>query len=151
MCKRVTMIEGSSLDEAIAADVRRLAQGCGNVLVMLDSNHTHEHVLRELELYSPLVTKGNYLIVFDTIVEDMRIAVGRSSNSRDWNAQLPELLPAYLGDTWLSTPIDPATVGQNQLLLASVNFEDFGLDTYKINYTIRFSAEGWVAPVNPPL
>jgi len=71
MCKRVTMIEGSSVDEATAAEVRRLAQGCSNVLVMLDSNHTHEHVLRELELYSPLVTKGNYLIVFDTIVEDM--------------------------------------------------------------------------------
>jgi cephalosporin hydroxylase len=71
MCRRVTMIEGSSVDEAIAAEVRRHAKGCGNVLVMLDSNHTHEHVLRELELYSSLVTKGSYLIVFDTIVEDM--------------------------------------------------------------------------------
>lgn len=87
----------------------------------------------------------------DAIIEDMRNAVGRSSSTRDWNANLPELLPAYLGNTWLSTPIAPATTGQNQLLLASVNFEDFGLDTYKINYTIRFSVEGWVDAVNPML
>jgi hypothetical protein len=86
-----------------------------------------------------------------TIVEDMRVAVGRSSSTLDWNANLPELLPAYLGSTWVSEPIPPAATGQNQLLLASVNFEDFGLDTYKINYTIRFSAEGWVEAVNPAL
>jgi hypothetical protein len=81
----------------------------------------------------------------------MRVAVGRSSSTLDWNANLPELLPAYLGSTWVSEPIPPAATGQNQLLLASVNFEDFGLDTYKINYTIRFSAEGWVEAVNPAL
>ena len=85
------------------------------------------------------------------IVEAMRNAVGRSSFNRNWNSTLPDLLPAYMGTTFTSIPIPPATVGESQLLLASVNFEDFGLDTYKINYTIRFSAEGWVAPVNPPL
>jgi cephalosporin hydroxylase len=41
------------------------------VLVVLDSNHTHEHVARELAQYAPLVTKGSYLVVFDTIIEDM--------------------------------------------------------------------------------
>lgn len=71
MFKCITMIEGSSLDEEVAAKVYKLANGKGPVLVVLDSNHTHEHVIRELELYSPLVTKGSYLVVFDTIVEDM--------------------------------------------------------------------------------
>lgn len=86
-----------------------------------------------------------------TIVDDMRNAVGRSSFNRDWNSNLPELLPSYMGSTWTSVPIPPATVGESQLLLASVNFEDFGLNTYKINYTIRYSAEGWVDAVNPML
>ena len=69
--RRVTLIEGSSVDEAVVEQVRRHAEGRQNVLVLLDSNHTHEHVLRELELYSPLVRRGNYLVVFDTIIEDM--------------------------------------------------------------------------------
>ena len=71
MFKCITMIEGSSLDEEVVGKVYKLANGKGPVLVVLDSNHTHEHVIRELELYSPLVTKGSYLVVFDTIVEDM--------------------------------------------------------------------------------
>lgn len=86
-----------------------------------------------------------------TIVDDMRNAVGRSSFNRNWNSNLPDLLPSYMGSTWTSVPIPPATVGESQLLLASVNFEDFGLNTYKINYTIRYSAEGWVDAVNPML
>lgn len=71
MFKRIEMIEGSSIDEDIADQVAKRAEGCKSVMVLLDSNHTHEHVLRELELYSPLVTKGNYLVVYDTLVEDM--------------------------------------------------------------------------------
>jgi cephalosporin hydroxylase len=69
--KRITMIEGSSIEEGTARIVRDFAAGKRRVLVALDSNHTHNHVLRELELYSPLVTKGSYLVVFDTLVEDM--------------------------------------------------------------------------------
>lgn len=68
--KRITMIEGSSTDEKIAEEVRRMAEG-KKVLVCLDSNHTHEHVLGELELYAPLVSVGSYCVVFDTIIEDM--------------------------------------------------------------------------------
>ncbi len=69
--KRFELIEGSSIDEKTVAQVRAAAQGKKPVMVILDSNHTHEHVLNELELYSPLVGKGSYLLVLDTIVEDM--------------------------------------------------------------------------------
>ena len=68
---RISLIEGSSVDPAVASRVRGLAKGRGGVLVLLDSNHTHEHVLRELDLYSPLVTRGGYVVVFDTVIESM--------------------------------------------------------------------------------
>jgi len=71
MAPRIRMIQGSSVDEGTAEQVRQALAGCTNPLVVLDSNHTHEHVLRELELYSPLVRKGGWLIVFDTVVEVM--------------------------------------------------------------------------------
>lgn len=71
MFKRITMIEGPSVDPDIVTRVRGFAAGRRRVLVVLDSNHTHEHVARELELYSPLVTKGSYIVVFDTVIEDM--------------------------------------------------------------------------------
>jgi cephalosporin hydroxylase len=71
MFKRITMIEGSSLDKEVVKQVYEFAKRKEKVLVVLDSNHTHEHVLRELELYSPLVANGSYLVVFDTIIEDM--------------------------------------------------------------------------------
>jgi len=69
--KRISMIQGSSTDQDIAEAVYKIAYGKKNIMVILDSNHTHEHVLKELQLYSPLVKKGGYLIVFDTIIEDM--------------------------------------------------------------------------------
>jgi len=69
--KRITMIQGSSVDEGIVEEVRRVAQGRQRVLVILDSNHTHDHVSQELMLYSPLVTNGSYVIVFDTVVDEM--------------------------------------------------------------------------------
>jgi cephalosporin hydroxylase len=71
MADRITMFEGSSITDEMAGRVREFARGYESVLVVLDSNHTHEHVLRELELYAPLVTPGSYCVVFDTIVEDM--------------------------------------------------------------------------------
>ncbi len=71
LAKRIKMIQGSSVDEAVAQQVYEIARGRKQVLVVLDSNHTHDHVLKELELYSRLVTKGSYLVVFDTVVEDM--------------------------------------------------------------------------------
>lgn len=71
MSKRIKMIEGSSTDEEVLREVRALAEGRRSILVVLDSLHTHEHVLKELQLYAPLVTRDSYLVVFDTVVEDM--------------------------------------------------------------------------------
>jgi cephalosporin hydroxylase len=69
--KRITMLQGSSIDDQIAQQVYAFVRNKQRVLVVLDSNHTHEHVRKELEFYAPLVTKGSYLIIFDTVVEDM--------------------------------------------------------------------------------
>jgi cephalosporin hydroxylase len=69
--KRISMIEGSSIDESVVEKVREYSRGKKRVLVCLDSLHTHDHVLRELEAYSPFVTTGSYCVVFDTIVEDL--------------------------------------------------------------------------------
>jgi cephalosporin hydroxylase len=71
--QRIQLIEGSSVDSDVAAQAQHAASTCRSVLVVLDSNHTHDHVLRELELYSPLVTKESYLVVFDTVVEEMPV------------------------------------------------------------------------------
>ena len=71
MRPRMELIEGSSIDPAIIAQVKKHAEGKERVMVFLDSNHTHDHVLAELEAYAPLVTPGSYCVVFDTIVEDM--------------------------------------------------------------------------------
>lgn len=71
MYKRITMIEGSSIAPEIVAQVVALAKGKQRALVCLDSNHTHDHVLAELQAYAPLTTVGSYCVVFDTVVEDM--------------------------------------------------------------------------------
>jgi cephalosporin hydroxylase len=71
LSKRIKLIEGSSISEGVIQQVRALAQDKRSIMVSLDSDHTHEHVLRELEMYSPLVTKDSYLVVFDTGIEDM--------------------------------------------------------------------------------
>jgi cephalosporin hydroxylase len=71
MAKRIRLLEGSSTDPAVAARVREHARGRHAVLVVLDSDHTHAHVRRELDLYAPLVTRGSYLVVLDTLIEDL--------------------------------------------------------------------------------
>jgi cephalosporin hydroxylase len=71
MARRIDMIQGSSISEDVIAQVRAYAEGKERVLVILDSNHTHEHVLAELHAYAPLVTLGSYCVVFDTLIEDM--------------------------------------------------------------------------------
>lgn len=71
MAKRISMIQGSSVAPDVTEQVSAAAQQAKKVLVMLDSNHTHEHVLQELQHYAPLVSKDSYCIVFDTFVEDV--------------------------------------------------------------------------------
>jgi cephalosporin hydroxylase len=70
MSPRIRLIQGPSTEHTVVEQVRGLVAEQERVMVILDSNHTHDHVLRELKLYSPLVTRGSYLIVFDTSVED---------------------------------------------------------------------------------
>ena len=71
MRNRMELIEGSSIDPEIIAQVRAHAKDNEHILVSLDSNHTHDHVLAELEAYAPLTSKGSYCVVFDTLIEDM--------------------------------------------------------------------------------
>ncbi len=71
MYKRIHMLEGSSVSEEMIEKVKPFAKDKKSILVCLDSNHTHEHVLAELNLYAPFVTPGSYIVVFDTIVEDL--------------------------------------------------------------------------------
>jgi len=70
MSHRVSLIQGSSIDTAIVDQIRERVAG-KKVLVVLDSNHTHQHVLEELRLYAPMVAVGSYCVVMDTVVEDM--------------------------------------------------------------------------------
>jgi cephalosporin hydroxylase len=69
MFKRIKMIEGSSVDEKVIKEVDKIVKKHKKVIVCLDSLHTHDHVLAELNLYSKFISKGSYIIAFDTIIE----------------------------------------------------------------------------------
>jgi len=71
MSRRINLIDGSSIAEEVVGKVKRIASNYDRILVCLDSDHTHSHVLGELEAYSSLVSVGSYLVVFDTIIEFM--------------------------------------------------------------------------------
>ena len=77
---RVELMEGSSTDAALVERVQQRVAGAGPVLVCLDANHTHDHVLAELHAYAPMVGAGSYVVVFDTIIEQL----GGTEN-RDWS------------------------------------------------------------------
>jgi cephalosporin hydroxylase len=85
MFKRIRMIEGSSVSPDVVNEVKALCNGKQKILVCLDSNHTHEHVLQELQLYAPFVSLNSYIVVFDTIVEDLpnNYLPGRAWNRGD--------------------------------------------------------------------
>jgi cephalosporin hydroxylase len=71
LSRRIEMVQGSSIDADVVQQVRQRAAGFQRVMVCLDSNHTHSHVLAELRAYADLVTVGSYCVVFDTLVDDM--------------------------------------------------------------------------------
>jgi len=71
MASRIEMIQGSSIAPEIIQQVHQFANKFSRILICLDSNHTHEHVLGELEAYAPLTSVGSYCVVFDTVVEDL--------------------------------------------------------------------------------
>lgn len=71
MYKRIKMLEGNSVTEEMVNKVKSCADGKSKIIVCLDSNHTHQHVLDELSYYSPFVSIGSYIVVFDTIVENL--------------------------------------------------------------------------------
>jgi len=71
LAHKIDMFQGSSVAPEVITQVYEYAKGYERIFVSLDSNHTHDHVLAELEAYAPLTSKGSYCVVFDTIVEDM--------------------------------------------------------------------------------
>jgi cephalosporin hydroxylase len=100
MANRITMIQGSSIDQAIVAQVRAAVGDAKRVMVCLDSNHTHDHVLAELNAYAPMVTPGSYCVVFDTVVEDLP---EKLSFDRPWG---PGANPKTAIQAWLPTQSD---------------------------------------------
>ena len=95
LARRIRMVEGSSLDEQVVEEARAAAGQVERVMVVLDSNHTHEHVLGELRAYGPLVTVGQFLVVADTFVEQMPLQEHRP---REWG---PGNNPATALRAWL--------------------------------------------------
>jgi len=81
LSKKITMFEGSSIDKGIIRKVIKFAKSKKKVLVCLDSNHTHNHVLAELRAYTPLVSIGSYCIVGDTGIEDLPAG---TTSDRPW-------------------------------------------------------------------
>jgi cephalosporin hydroxylase len=81
MSDRITLVEGSSVEPAIVRQVQNAIAGDEPVLVTLDSSHTRDHVRRELELYSPFVAPGSYVVVFDTVMD---LVSDTPSGQPDW-------------------------------------------------------------------
>jgi len=73
LAKRITMIEGSSIEQDVIDRVHAIAKDKERILVCLDSNHAHDHVLAELDAYAPLASVGSYCVVFDTVIEDLPV------------------------------------------------------------------------------
>ena len=80
--KRIKLIEGSSIDDSVIHKIKKIIKDKKKIMILLDSHHTEQHVLEELEKYSPFVRSGSYVVVFDTIIENMK---KHHSENRPWN------------------------------------------------------------------
>src|SRR5258708_14932272 len=69
----ITVVDGSSIDTATGPPFPPLSARGRRVLVLLDSRHTKEHVLAELQAYAPLVSKGSYILVMDGIMQHLTV------------------------------------------------------------------------------
>lgn len=83
LSQNIILLEGSSISDDIIQKVYKIASNFKNILVILDSNHEHEHVLKELQIYSKLVGIGSYCVVFDTVIEELP---NNYFKDRNWKA-----------------------------------------------------------------
>jgi cephalosporin hydroxylase len=115
LAKRIRMIEGSSLDDDVVARACAAAAEVERVMVVLDSNHTHAHVLAELRAYGSLVTVGQFLVVADTFVEQIP---AQEHRPREWR---PGNNPATALRSWLDEVdgFDPDPFVNSKLLLSA--------------------------------
>lgn len=113
----IEMIEGSSIDKDIIEKVRDIASKSACVMVLLDSNHTHDHVLAELNAYGSLVTPGSYCIVFDTVIEEMPMDYFQD---RPWNPGNSPLsaVGAFLAQPGTGKEFRPAAEYNDKLVLS---------------------------------
>lgn len=117
MSSRIQMFQGSSVADEVVQQVHTAAHGYRTVLVMLDSMHTHDHVLSELKAYAPLVTAGSYCVVFDTFVDDMPprffsdrpwdVGNNPKTAARQWLAEHPEFELDTLMEQRLQVTVAP--------------------------------------------
>jgi cephalosporin hydroxylase len=121
---RIELIEGSSVDEATMAAVRRAAGGARTVLVFLDSNHSEAHVLCELELYGELVTPGSYLVAHD--------------GAQAWVWDIPRGKPEWRDDHPLKA-----------IHAFLARHPEFTIDPHWTRYGITSSPDGWLKKVAP--
>jgi cephalosporin hydroxylase len=118
MAKRVVLVEGPSTDPTVVSKVRAAIPNGASVMVVLDSDHSRDHVLSELRCYGPLVTAGCYLVVADTVLGHLATSQTPRNRSKIWfkGDEPLSALELYLKETD-RFEVDPIVNGK--LILAS--------------------------------
>ncbi len=117
MSKRITLIEGSSISDDVVQKVQKIIQNKSSILVVLDSYHSHEHVLEELKLYTPFVTINSYCIVFDTYIDNYTEIFNKEYSYHCWDGDNPyTAISEFLRD---NTHFEVDEEIQNKLLITS--------------------------------